>query len=110
ITEGHARAILQVPGETEQIHFMEHIVAEGLNVRQAEAQARRWAPNPPTTHPATEEEPPPLYDETHDLEERFRDALGTKVQLSRTRRGGRLTIYYYSDEELQRIYGTIVGE
>ena len=44
------------------------------------------------------------------LEERFRNALGTKVQLSKSSRGGKLVIYFFSDEELDRIYGTIVGE
>jgi len=44
------------------------------------------------------------------LEDRFRDVLGTKVQLSKSSRGGRLVIYFYSDEELERIYGAIVGD
>lgn len=114
ITEGHARAILQVPDEELQIRLMEQTVAEGLNVRQVEALARRLAENRerPT---AKEEQPTPaqdegLYNEMHALEDRFRNALGTKVQLSRSRRGGKLVIYFYSDEELDRIYGTIVGE
>ena len=51
-----------------------------------------------------------LYSEARVLEERFRNALGTKVQLSRSSRGGKLVIYFFSDEELDRIYGTIVGE
>ena len=33
--------------------------------------------------------------------------LATKVAISRTRRGGRLTIDFYSDEELDRIYAII---
>jgi ParB family chromosome partitioning protein len=45
-----------------------------------------------------------------ELEDRFRNALGTRVQLSKSRRGGRLVIYFYSDEELDRIYQAIVGD
>lgn len=111
ISEGHARAILQVPSEQEQLRLLEHIVADGLNVRQAESLARRLADRP--TQPQAEEAPQqdaPLYNELNDLEDRFRSALGTKVQLSRSSRGGKLVIYFYSDEELDRIYGTIVGE
>jgi ParB family chromosome partitioning protein len=112
ISEGHARAILQVPSEHEQLRLLEHVVADGLNVRQTEALARRLADRP--VQRQEEEEAPqqdaPLYNELHDLEDRFRSALGTKVQLSRSSRGGKLVIYFYSDEELDRIYGTIVGE
>ena len=113
IQEGHARAILQVPDAAGQLRLLEHAVADGLSVRQVEALARRMSeaagqdeePTKPT--PAADVA---LYDELRALEERFRNALGTKVQLSRSSRGGRLVIYFYSEEELDRIYGTIVGE
>ncbi len=112
ITEGHARAILQVPTEDAQIRLLHHIVADGLSVRQTEALARRLAaqPEPRPSSTDTESVQLPLYSEVTALEDRFRNALGTKVQLSRSRRGGKLVIYFYSDEELDRIYGTIVGE
>jgi ParB family chromosome partitioning protein len=34
------------------------------------------------------------------LEERLRASLGTRVSLAKGRRGGRITIHFYSDEEL----------
>jgi ParB family transcriptional regulator, chromosome partitioning protein len=114
IEAGHARAILQVPDVEGQLRLLEHTVADGLSVRQVEALARRMAeaagkeeqqPTKPTS--AIEDA---LYSELRNLEDRFRDALGTKVQLSRSSRGGKLVIYFYSEEELDRIYGTIVGE
>ena len=43
------------------------------------------------------------------LEDRFRQALGTKVQLYRGRRGGRLVVHFYSDDELQGLYDAICG-
>jgi ParB family chromosome partitioning protein len=46
--------------------------------------------------------------ETRALEEQFRAALGTRVSLSRSRRGGKLTIHFYSDEELQALYDILV--
>jgi ParB family chromosome partitioning protein len=114
ITEGHARAILQAPGEALQIRLAEQTVADGLSVRQVEELARMLAAGAEEEKKQGQEEPQkepePLYDEMRDLEERFRNALGTKVQLSRSSRGGRLVIYFYSNEELDRIYGTIVGE
>lgn len=112
ITEGHARAILQVPAEEGQLRLLEHTVASDLSVRQVEALARRLAEaaGQPQKPEDSEAEQPSLYDPVRDLEDRFRNALGTKVQLSRSSRGGKLVIYFYSDEELDRIYGTIVGE
>ena len=111
IEEGHARALLQVPNQQMMLRLLERIVADGLNVRQVEALARRLAEAPAPDEekgetPAKDE----LYSESRVLEERFRNALGTKVQLSRSSRGGKLVIYFFSDEELDRIYGTIVGE
>jgi len=42
-------------------------------------------------------------------EEELRQALGTKVSMSRTRRGGRIVIEYYGDEELERLYARLTG-
>src|SRR5260370_142976 len=42
------------------------------------------------------------------LEDDFRQALGTRVRLMRSRHGGRLVIHFFSDEELQGIYEAIV--
>jgi ParB family chromosome partitioning protein len=113
IQEGHARAILQVPDAAGQLRLLEHAVADGLSVRQVEALARRMADAAGQDEESTKPTPAvdaALFDELRALEERFRNALGTKVQLSRSSRGGRLVIYFYSEEELDRIYGTIVGE
>ena len=43
------------------------------------------------------------------VEEDLRRALGTKVSLARSRRGGRIVIEYYSDEELGRLYERLTG-
>ncbi|MEO5953544.1 MAG: ParB/RepB/Spo0J family partition protein [Chloroflexia bacterium] len=111
ITEGHARALLMVPDEERMLRLLEHTVAEGLNVRQVEALARRLAQMPVHESELPQSpQTPDLYNAVRVLEDRFRDALGTKVQLSKSSRGGKLVIYFYSDEELDRIYGTIVGD
>ena len=43
------------------------------------------------------------------VEEDLRKSLGTKVSLTRSRRGGRIVIEYYSDEELGRLYERLTG-
>jgi ParB family chromosome partitioning protein len=43
------------------------------------------------------------------VEEDLRRSLGTKVSLARSRRGGRIVIEYYSDEDLGRLYDRLTG-
>jgi ParB family chromosome partitioning protein len=44
------------------------------------------------------------------IEQRFEHALGTRVKLHNGSRGGRLVIYYYSDEEFQTLYERLTGD
>jgi ParB family chromosome partitioning protein len=101
ISEGHARAILPLEQPDLQIEAVAQIVQLGLNVRQAEELVRRIQAG---VRPKTREDVAP---ETRELETLFRQALGTKVQLFRGRKGGRLVIYYYSEEELQGLYDLV---
>jgi ParB family chromosome partitioning protein len=106
ITEGHARAILMANGEQERLRLLERVLADHLSVRQTEELARRA-----NNAPASAEEPvdarPPDPD-VERLEDAFRQALGTRVRLVKGRRGGRLVITFFSDEELQGLYEVIV--
>jgi ParB family chromosome partitioning protein len=43
------------------------------------------------------------------LEEDLRQALGTKVLLARSRKGGRIVIEFYSDEEFSRLFDRLTG-
>ncbi len=107
LTEGHARALLTLKDADEQRKLAQQIIHRGLTVRQAEdlvRQKRKQPPDPPQR--ATRE----TTSDTPAVEEQFRRALGTKVQLKRGRRGGRLIIHFYSEEELQGLYDLLVGE
>jgi len=53
--------------------------------------------------------PRPLDPDLERVEEDLRATLGTKVSLTRSRRGGRIVIEYYSDEELGRLYDRLIG-
>jgi len=85
------------------------VVSRGLTVRQTEDLVRRLAEAQTGSAHETVEEDDPDRVNTRRLEEAFREALGTKVALTRGRKGGRLVISFYSDEELQTIYERIVG-
>jgi ParB family transcriptional regulator, chromosome partitioning protein len=104
ITEGHARAILMADGEAARLWVLERVVAERLSVRETEALARERA----DAAPDQVEEPPVRDADVERLEDAFRQALGTRVRLIKGRRGGRLVITFFSDDELQGLYEAIV--
>lgn len=112
LSEGHARALLALPDDASILAAADQVVARDLTVRQTEELVRRLLAAATTAAPAAElpdekDDTDHLY--TQRLEEAFRSALGTKVALMRGRRGGKLIISFYSDEELQAIYERIVG-
>jgi len=113
LSEGHARALLALDDDDALIRAAEQVVARELTVRQTEELARRLQAVADTAQ-AVADEPnaadDPDISHTRRLEEAFRGALGTKVSLTRGRRGGKLVIHFYSDEELGSIYEHIVGE
>jgi ParB family chromosome partitioning protein len=102
ITEGHARALLGLPRQEDQDAMLRIVIQQGLNVRQVEALVQQFArPQKP--------KPAPLP-EVQALEENFEASLGTRVRLKAGRKGGRVVIYYYSDEEFRALYERLTGE
>lgn len=109
ISEGHARALGGLSVE-HQAHVVGSVIEQDLSVRQAEELVRRLRePRVAVARPNG-----PAADAGRDadldrVEEDLRRSLGTKVSLARTRRGGRIVIEYYSDEELGRLYDRLTG-
>lgn len=108
LTEGHARALGGLSVEHQE-HVVQTVIEQDLSVRQTEELVRRLR----VPRPAEEESTPalqPSRDTDLDrVEEELRRALGTKVNLMKSRRGGRIVIEYYSDEELGRLYDRLTG-
>jgi ParB family chromosome partitioning protein len=105
LSEGHARAIGGLPAET-QARVAETVIEQELSVRQAEELVRRLRePRPEREARAARTTDPEL----ERVEEDLRRALGTKVRLARSRRGGRIVIEFYGDDELTRLYERLVG-
>ncbi|MDQ2951567.1 MAG: ParB/RepB/Spo0J family partition protein [Chloroflexota bacterium] len=106
ISEGHLRALLPLP-LSEALSALGQIIARELSVRDAEALVRKMV------HPTrrsgrsrtrTLRGDPDLAQVTSEL----RAALGTKVEVLRRRRGGRILIDFYSDEDFGRLYELFV--
>ncbi len=114
ISEGHARALLGLPTPQAQLAALAAVQRRNLSVRQTEELVRRTLERAEKESQGAREEDDALDEawkiETQALEEHFRTALGTKVALTRSKRGGKLVIRFYSEEELQRIYELVVGE
>ncbi len=109
LSEGHARALLGLPDDEAILQAAGVVVSRGLTVRQTEDLVRRLAEAKSDAEHEGSDADDPDRANTRQLEEAFRGALGTKVALTRGRKGGRLVISFYSDEELQTIYERIVG-
>jgi ParB family chromosome partitioning protein len=105
ISEGHARAIAGLPVE-QQATVTTTVIEQALSVRQAEELVRRLRePRIANAVPASRQLDPDLERVEDDLRRR----LGTKVTLTRSRKGGRIIIEFYSDEELAQLYDRLIG-
>jgi ParB family chromosome partitioning protein len=96
ISEGHARTILSLP-ESIRRQAWERVVQKGLSVRQTEELVRDW---PLASQKRRGRRQSVRNAELEALEERLRVALGTRVSVVKGRRGGKITVHFYSDEEL----------
>jgi len=106
ITEGHGRALLGL-APLAQREILALAISRGLSVRQVEELARRLREGGGPGRAATATRPADA--EIERVEDDLRRALGTKVRLARSRRGGRIIIEWYSDEELGRLYERLTG-
>ena len=106
IREGHARALLGLSDDQAMVEALKLVIDRGLSVRQTEELVRRLnAPAKPSPEDDLSASP-----ETKALEDRLRARLGTKVSLFRTRKGGRIVIHFYSEEELAELYEMLIGD
>lgn len=106
ISEGHLRALLPLP-LSDAITALGEILARGLSVREAEALARKMVH--PTGRPVRRRARLSGADpDVAHLAAELRAALGTKVEILRGRKGGRIAIEYYSAEDFERLYELLV--
>ena len=100
ISEGHGRALAALTVPELQRAALLIVIERHLSVRQTEELVRRKRDS------ATPRRSP-LSGDLADLEAQLRGLLATRVGIVRTRRGGRLVIDFYSDEELDRLHTII---
>jgi ParB family chromosome partitioning protein len=98
LTEGHARALLALSTQKAQASILQTVLNLSLSVRQTEELVRKLAGQKPI-----KAKKPGRSADVKDVEKRLQHSLGTKVSLKHGKKGGTVTIYYYSGEELDAL-------
>lgn len=104
LAAGHAKALAALAVPNEQVDLARRIAREGLSVRQAEAISKRMAKRSTSKVRKPSRRDPNV----EAAEERLQQALGTRVRIVQGRKGGRLEIHYFSEEELERVYDLVL--
>ena len=112
LSMGHARALLALPTEANQLQAAREVKTRGLSVRDTEALVKSalegreiGAPTPRQAKAST-----PADVHTRAAEDKLKIQLGTRVRIIRKSRGGRIEIDFTSEDELIRIYDALMGQ
>lgn len=100
ISMGHARALLSIEDEAQQVEACRSIVEKGLTVRETEALVRHLKAGAQDRSKRRRREKAPYIVE---IESRLEEKLGTKVQIRPGKQRGRIEIEYYTDDDLDRL-------
>ena len=109
ISAGHARALLPLADEDAQISFCNRIQRDNWSVRETERQVRLSlegdANKSPAKNVATKSK------QIESLENEFRRALGTKVEIRQTGKGkGQIVMHFTSNAEFERLRSSITDD
>jgi ParB family chromosome partitioning protein len=98
---GHARALVNLSDEEQQLSIYKDIVSQDLSVRQVEERVRSEKEGSGSKRSSKKQ---PLPSEHQQLSRQLEQFLGSKVNISRSANGrGKLTINFSSDDDLSRI-------
>lgn len=102
LSSGHAKVLLGVSDKKKRVQLANKVVKDDLSVRQLEELIKKSKIVPRRT---LKIKSPELVE----LEEELQRIFGTKVSMSYKKGAGRITIEYYSDEELERLLDMMKG-
>lgn len=98
LSMGHARVLAGVKTPVEQALLRDLVVKKGLSVRQLEERVK--ARSGRKKGAGSPSRPDPYI---RSLEDDLKRSLGTKVEIARKGKGGRIVIHFFSDDELDRL-------
>ena len=102
LSAGHARALLPVKDEAQQLSIAQKVMALGLSVRQTEALCKKL-----TKQAQPVKEQPPQVDYLAECEKELTAGLGRKVGIVSGKRKGRIELEYYGQDDLQQLYDAL---
>lgn len=108
ISAGHARALLTLESRHKQLEVCELIIKKQLSVRQVEELVKNILDGGQDKEKNKKEKT--RNPEIMELEDQLRSCLGTKVQIKTSRRGGKIEIDYYDDNDLNRLLELLLSE
>ena len=100
LTMGHGRALLGLNAEKDIDALRRKIIRHKLSVRETEAQVSRWKQSQGNSTNNTKIKKGIFVKK---LEMELERKLGTKVEIAPSKKGGKVLIKYYSDDDLERI-------
>ncbi|MDR1846529.1 MAG: ParB/RepB/Spo0J family partition protein [Bacteroidales bacterium] len=108
ISMGHARALISIEKQEEQLRLMKLIIEKDLSVRQVEAMVNGIKAPKIQKEPTKEKKELPEFHT--DFKKSISSKLGTTVDITRSQRGkGHIVIPFSNDEDFQRIVAIIEG-
>jgi ParB-like partition proteins len=112
LSMGHARAIINIESEEQQLYIMQQIIDKGLSVRDVEKMVASIKEEEKTDKPLkTKSEKKPLPFEHSALKKLLSTRFGSQVEISRSKRGkGNIVIPFSNDKEFMRIASIIEGK
>jgi ParB family chromosome partitioning protein len=104
ISSGHAKALAALADAKAQTDLASRIAREGLSVRETEELVARSGARKKRAPAKSVVRDPNVVA----AEEELQRALGTKVRIVQGKKGGRLELHFFSDEELDRVYQLVL--
>lgn len=107
LTAGHGKALLRVSDIDLQLELANKVVEEELSVRETERLAKKiFENNTDETDNKIKEKDIFIVD----VEEKLRNIFGTKVNISKGKKKGKIEIEYYNDDDLNNIVSMLLEE
>lgn len=106
ISSGHARALINLPGENFQLYVLDKILKDGLSVRKVENLVKKLITEGiPQKKSFSIKALKQVNSNLADVEDKLRKIFGTKVQCRQSKEGsGEIIIEFYSNDELERLF------
>ncbi|MGL5330048.1 MAG: ParB/RepB/Spo0J family partition protein [Peptostreptococcaceae bacterium] len=106
ITAGHGKALLRITDKNRQIEIANKVIEEELSVRATESLAKKIVEEQSVKIPTKKEKDIFIVD----VEEKLRNIFGTKVNISKGKKKGKIEIEYYNDDELNNIVSLLLED